>query len=210
MAAHPELLDAWRPIAQDFDIFFGLEAATNDGLAGLLKDTTVDRTVDAIRTARELRYGVTGNFVIDPDWTESDFERLWSFVESHELSGAGFTILTPLPGTTYFEEMRPRLRAVRWSQYDMHHLLWEPRLGAKRFFELYCETWRRSILNLSGHKSWWDWVRQVRARDVCFLTRLLIRTQHMMRPDAYLQEHRLAEPKSRMIRLGASRDPLAD
>jgi len=210
VAAHPELLEAWRPIAQDFDIFFGLEAATNDGLAGLLKDTTVDRTVDAIRTARDLRYGVTGNFVIDPDWTESDFERLWSFVETHELSRAGFTILTPLPGTTYFDEVRPRLRAVRWSQFDMHHLLWEPRLGAKRFFELYCETWRRSILNLSGHKSWRDWVRQVRARDVFFLTRMLIRTQHMMRPDAYLQEHLLAEPKSRMIRLGASRDPLAD
>ena len=53
----------------------------------------------------------------------------------HDLSRAGFTILTPLPGTAYFEEARPRLRAVKWSQYDMHHLLWEPRLGALRFFE---------------------------------------------------------------------------
>ena len=32
----------------------------------------------------------------------------------------------------------------------------------ERFFELYCETWRRSILNLSGHKSWRDWARQVK------------------------------------------------
>jgi radical SAM superfamily enzyme YgiQ (UPF0313 family) len=191
-AAHPELLEAWRPIAQDFDVFFGLEAATDEGLTGLVKDTTVDRTVDAVRIARELRYGVTGNFVIDPDWDEGDFERLWTFVERHDLGRAGFTILTPLPGTALFEEARPRLRAVRWSQYDMHHLLWEPRLGAARFFDLYCETWRRSILNLSGHKSWRDWARQVRARDVPFLTRMLLRTQRMMRPDAYLQEHKLA------------------
>ncbi len=162
VAAHPELLEAWRPIAQDFDIFFGLEAATNEALTGLVKDTTVDRTVDAIQVARELRYGVTGNFVIDPDWTELEFERLWSFVERHDLSRAGFTILTPLPGTSYFTEAQARIRAVNWSQYDMHHVLWEPRLGARRFFELYCETWRRSILNLGGQKSWLDWVRQVR------------------------------------------------
>jgi radical SAM superfamily enzyme YgiQ (UPF0313 family) len=194
VAAHPELLEAWRPLAQDFDVFFGLEAASDEGLNNLVKDTTVDRTADAVRVSRALRYGVTGNFVIDPDWTESDFERLWAFVETHDLSRAGFTILTPLPGTQFFEQSRPRLRAVRWSQYDMHHLLWEPRLGARRFFELYCETWRRSVLNLSGRKSWMDWARQVRTRDLPFLTRMLLRTQRMMRPDAYLGEHRLASP----------------
>jgi len=192
VAAHPELLEAWRPLAQDFDIFFGLEAATDDGLTQLVKDTTIDRTVDAVALAREHRYGVTGNFVIDPEWGEVDFERLWGFVERHDLSRAGFTILTPLPGTEYFEQMRSRLRAVRWAQYDMHHLLWEPRLGADRFFELYCETWRRSILNLGGRKSWLDWARQVRFRDVPALTRMLVRTQRMMRPEAYLAEHRLA------------------
>jgi hopanoid C-3 methylase len=193
-ASHPELLEAWRPIAQDFDIFFGLEAATNEGLTGLVKDTTIDRTVDAIGLARGLRYGVTGNFVIDPDWIEADFERLWSFVDRHELGRAGFTILTPLPGTAFFDDAQPRVRAVRWSQYDMHHVLWEPRLGAKRFFELYCETWRRSILNLAGKKSWRDWARQVRARDLPLLTRMLLRTQRMMRPEAYLCEHSLSEP----------------
>ena len=95
---------------------------------------------------------MTGNFVIDPAWTEADFERLWAFVERHRLFQAGFTILTPLPGTAYFEQMRRTLRARRWSQFDMHHLLWEPALGPRRFFELYCETWRRSVLNLKGRK----------------------------------------------------------
>jgi hypothetical protein len=158
-----------------------------------VKDTTVDRTVEAVAIARELGYGVTGNFVIDPDWNESDFERLWSFVAQHDLGRAGFTILTPLPGTAYFTQMQARLRAVKWAQYDMHHLLWEPRLGAERFFELYCETWHRSILNLKGHKTWGDWARQVRLRDLPFLTRMLLRTQHMMRPAAYLAEHRLGD-----------------
>jgi radical SAM superfamily enzyme YgiQ (UPF0313 family) len=192
VANQPDVIEAWRPLAQDFDIFFGLEAATDDGLTGLVKDTTIDRTVDAIRLARDLRYGVTGNFVIDPDWDESDFERLWGFIEAHDLGRAGFTILTPLPGTRFFAEMQPRLRAISWAQYDMHHLMWEPKVGAERFFELYCETWRRSILNLRGHKRWRDWVRQVRLRDVPLLTQMLLRTQRMMQPAAHLVEHRLA------------------
>ena len=191
VARHPELLEAWKPIAQDFDIFFGLEAATDQGLAQLTKDATVNLTAEAVATARHHRYGVTGNFVIDPDWTETDFEQLWAFVEQHQLSNAGFTLLTPLPGTAFYEEMRPRIRATAWSQYDMHHLLWEPRLGVERFFELYCETWRRSVLNLGGKKSWRQWAQQVRPRDVPRLTRMLLRTQRMMRPATYLQEHRL-------------------
>ena len=196
VANHPELLEAWRPLAQDFDIFFGLEAATNEGLSDLVKDTTVDRTVEAIGIAREFAYGVTGNFVVDLDAEEADFERLWDFVARHDLGRAGFTLLTPLPGTAFFEDMQPRLRAMSWSQYDMHHCLWEPKLGARRFFELYCETWRRSILNLGGHKSWWQWARQVHPKHVPFLTRMLWRTQRMMRPEEYLAEHRLAPVRS--------------
>ena len=83
VARHPELLEAWRPLAQDFDIFFGLEAATNEGLDGLMKDATVDRPRRASRWRGALDYGVTGNFVIDPAWSEADFERLWAFVERH-------------------------------------------------------------------------------------------------------------------------------
>ena len=196
---HPELLEAWRPIAKDFDIFFGLEAATDEGLDGLMKDATVDETQCGVEVAREHKYGVTGNFVIDPAWTEADFERLWAFVERHQLFQAGFTILTPLPGTAYFEEMRQKLRARRWSQFDMHHLLWEPALGPRRFFELYCETWRRSVLNLKGRKGLLQWMREVDLRNALFLIRALRRTQRMMNAGHYIDEYDLAPPAEAVV-----------
>jgi radical SAM superfamily enzyme YgiQ (UPF0313 family) len=192
VARHADLLEAWRPLARDFDIFFGLEAAKDRGLRGLMKDATVDHTVQGVAVARSLGYGVTGNFVIDPAWTEADFEHLWGFVERHRLFQAGFTILTPLPGTAYFDDMRPRLRARRWAHFDMHHLLWEPALAPERFFQLYCETWRRSILNLRGRKSLWRWLREVDLRNAPFLLRALARTQRMMDPAHYLAEYDLS------------------
>jgi radical SAM superfamily enzyme YgiQ (UPF0313 family) len=199
VASHPRLLEAWRPLAREFDIFFGLEAATDRGLADLTKDTTVSRTAEAVGVARALGFGVTGNFVIDPDWDEADFEALWTFVERHDLSRAGFTILTPLPGTKYFDESRDRIRAPEWSHFDMHHVLWEPRLGAQRFFELYCETWRRSVLNLKGQKKWWQWIGHTRVRDWPHIVSVLRRTQRMLDPEHYLREHRLAPIPERAV-----------
>ena len=210
-ARNAALLEAWRPVARDFDIFFGLEAATDDGLSGLVKDATIDQTAEGVAVARSLGYGVTGNFVIDPAWREADFERLWSFVDRHALFQAGFTILTPLPGTAYFEEMRAALRARQWAQFDMHHLLWEPALGAERFFELYCETWRRSVLNLRGRKSVWRWLQEVNPRDALFLLNALRRTQRMMDPRHYLEEYDLALTPRSGFDLGpdaAARGPL--
>ncbi len=201
----PELLEAWRPLAQDFDIFFGLESAGDQGLEQVDKDASIADTLEAARIARSLRYGVTGNFVVDPDWDASDFARLWDFVADHGFHRAGYSILTPLPGTAYFRELASRLAGQPWFKYDMHHVLWEPRLGTRRFFELYAETWRRSILNLQGEKSWWQWARQVRPTQIPYLTRALLRTQRMMRPEAYLAENDIGEaerPATRRVRAG--------
>ena len=186
---HPELLAEWRPIAKDFDVFFGLEAATDSALRHVTKDATANQSVEAARIARELAYGVTGNFLVDPEWGEQDFRELWDFVATHGFQRAGYTILTPLPGTELFRRYEERLQGQPWFKFDMSHLLWEPRLGARRFFELYAETWRRSILNTAGEKSWIDWIRQVRPSQAPYLVRVLARTQRMMKPEAYLREH---------------------
>jgi radical SAM superfamily enzyme YgiQ (UPF0313 family) len=191
-----DLLEAWRPIAKDFDIFFGLEAASDSELARVVKDTGVAASIEAARISRELRYGVTGNFLVDPDWTEESFRELWDFVARHGFQRAGYTILTPLPGTELFSKLAPILEGQPWFKYDMHHVLWEPRLGAKRFFELYAETWRRSILNTSGEKRWIDWMRQIRPAQIPYLTRVLMRTQRMMKAEAYLAEHHACETRA--------------
>jgi radical SAM superfamily enzyme YgiQ (UPF0313 family) len=196
-----ELLEAWREVAERFDIFFGLEAATDQTLDRVNKDLSIQETVAAVELARSLRYGVTGNFLIDPNWAEEDFHNLWSFVEKHQLQRAGFTLLTPLPGTTLFAELSEILKGQPWFKYDMHHVLWEPKLGAERFFEMYAETWRRSVLNMQGNKKVWQWLSQVSLSNVPNLIRILLRTQRMMRPKEYLAEHFAGVRKKAIRRL---------
>jgi radical SAM superfamily enzyme YgiQ (UPF0313 family) len=206
VARSADLLEAWRPIAEDFDIFFGLEAASDAGLEGVTKDANVRQTLAAADVSRRLKYGVTGNFLVDPGWGEEDFQHLWSFVQEHGFQRAGYTILTPLPGTELHTKLAPALEGQPWFKYDMHHVLFEPKLGAARFFELYAETWRRSILNLGGEKTWMDWMRQVQPSKIPYLTRVLIRTQRMMNPAAYMAEHEIGVRAKPILSLPAA-DP---
>jgi hypothetical protein len=50
---HPELLEAWRPLAKDFDIFFGLEAASDAGLAGVVKTNPQHAWTSRMRKASQ-------------------------------------------------------------------------------------------------------------------------------------------------------------
>ena len=112
-----------------------------------------------MRVARESGFGVTGNFIIDPDFTEEDFE---AYGISSRLTSSFASVLPSSRRCRepYFEQSKAQLEVLDWNQYDLHHLLWKPRLPVERFFELYCETWRRTVLNAGGRKKWWQWLRQ--------------------------------------------------
>jgi hypothetical protein len=65
-----------------------------------------------------------------------------------------------------------------------------PRPGEN--FELYCATWRRSVLNLAGNKKWWNWLRGGYPLQIARLARILWRTQKLMYPKAYLDETKVS------------------
>lgn len=188
VARHPELLAAWNDVVDQLDVFFGFESPTNDGLDGLSKDSTTADIEEALRVCRELGVGPTGNFIVDPDWDEDGFQNLWDFTDRLQMKYLGFTILTPLPGTSYYDEVRSQIEDRDWAHFDMHHILWEPRLGRERFFELFAETWRRSALNTRGDRSVTDYLRQIRPSQIPFLVKVLLKTQRLFDAKAYLKE----------------------
>ena len=176
-------------MARQFDIFFGFEAPRDDQLTRLGKDMSYADAEAGIHAARSLDYGVTGNFLVDPDWDEADFEAMWAMVDRLRLDRSGYTILTPLPGTPLFDQLQSQLVERDWSRYDMHHILYEPRLGRRRFYELFVQSWRRNVLS-SGHswRRWVQWFRQLNFAQMAALARVLYHTQRMLRVNAYLSE----------------------
>jgi radical SAM superfamily enzyme YgiQ (UPF0313 family) len=189
VARSADVLEAWRPLSRDFDIFFGFEAATPARLEELDKDLDLVRVEEGVALARSLRFGVTGNFVIDPDWGQEDFEAMWAMVDRLDLRRAGYTVLTPLPGTPLYDRLEARLLERDWAKFDMHHVLYEPRLGRHRFFELFVASWRRNVLSPRHARAhWWKWLRQLRPVQAWTLLKVLWQTQRLLDVDAYLDD----------------------
>jgi hypothetical protein len=95
--------------------------------------------------------------------------------------------------------MRPPTRAPPGPHFDRPHHWWAPALGPHRFSELYCDTWRRSVLNLRGRKSVWQWMREVDPWNALFLMQALRRTQKMLDPQHYLAEYDLVPPAQSVV-----------
>ena len=188
IAKNPSLLEQWRPLAENIDLFCGFEAPTDAQLSSLNKDMTSDAIEEGVRVARHYGFGVTGNFVVDPDWDEGDFEKLWAMVDRLKLTRLGYTVLTPLPGTPLFTELQGRILERDWSKWDMHHVLYEPKLGRRRFFEHFVECWRRNVLGARHAGHWLRWLSGLNPGQVAVLGRVLWRTQRLLDVDAYLEE----------------------
>ncbi|MFO0550000.1 MAG: radical SAM protein [Polyangiaceae bacterium] len=196
VARHADLLEEWRPLANRIDIFFGLEAPSDDGLDNYSKDSSTAATREACKVARSMGYGITGNFMVDPNWDEAQFQQLWDFVAENQLWRAGYTIHTPLPGTKEWAHWESTVGHQPWAKWDMHHLLWQPKLGTRRFFELFAETWRRSVLNMGNQdagKRMWNWFKQLEIDQIPQLVKVMLQTQRIMNAKAYEKEHQQFE-----------------
>jgi len=111
-------------------LYMGLESVNPHTLQEYNKKQTVEQIVEAIQVLR--RYGILahGMFVFgaDEDTVESLRETA-DFAIRHDISTVQFMILTPLPGTRYFEALREqgRIFDLDWSRYDAHHTVFFPK-----------------------------------------------------------------------------------
>ncbi|NTV98721.1 MAG: B12-binding domain-containing radical SAM protein [Chlorobiaceae bacterium] len=103
-------------------------------------------------------------FGFDDD-NEKSFQATYDFIMQNRIEFPVFSLVTPFPGTPYFEEMKPRLRHFDWSRYDTYHYMFEPRKiqGEKlleNFVKLQKEVYKGSsiIRRMQGKPLNWVWL----------------------------------------------------
>jgi bacteriochlorophyllide d C-12(1)-methyltransferase len=103
-------------------------------------------------------------FGFDND-TEESFQLTYDFIMKNRIEFPVFSLVTPFPGTPYFDEMKPRIRHFDWDKYDTYHYMFEPNKmsGEKmleKFVKLQQEVYKgRAIMQrMQGKPLNWVWL----------------------------------------------------
>jgi len=112
-------------------VYIGFESVNPRSLDGMKKKQTVADLVRAARVLRRHKINIHGMFVLgfdQDDWPS--VKETVKFAKRSRLSTTQFLILTPLPGSEFYEKMAATKRLLfrDWSLYDAHHVVFEPAL----------------------------------------------------------------------------------
>ena len=143
VCAYPELLELAARAGVKVAIM-GFEATTDEELEKYGKNTTVANTVKAIDTLHSVGIWCAGNYIIDPNYDEKDFERTAKFIDDHPVLFAGFTVMTPFPGTPQYEEMKDRIIIKDLDYYNLVNAVVKTKLPEDDFYNKIVELYKLS------------------------------------------------------------------
>ena len=133
---HPELFALWKQAGLD-TLFVGLESVDNTRLAAYNKSNGTQNNLEAVQILRELGINLHAAFIVDPDFTEADFDRLEKEIYAVSPAEIAFTVLTPTPGSALWHQSDKKFLIDPYLYSDCFHTFKAPRLPLKRFYHRY-------------------------------------------------------------------------
>ena len=148
-----------------FIVFVGLESINPATLKAYNKSQTVEGIKDCVNNFHSFGIKVHGMFVFGSE--EDHYQVIRDTVKVSrqlDLDSLQYLILTPIPGTPFYQEMEAQNRIIcrDWSQYDGHHTVFTPRQFTP--YELQMETNRA----MKKFYSWTSVFKRLIARDLFF------------------------------------------
>ncbi|MCU0917602.1 MAG: B12-binding domain-containing radical SAM protein [Planctomycetes bacterium] len=142
---HPELVEKWVNIGL-YAVLLGLEGGNDKMLKDVNKSCSLQTNDQAIRILQHNGVIIWGAFIVDPVWTDDDFQQLRDYVSRREITHAQFTILTPLPGTQLYRDRREELLTDDYACFDTLHAVLSTRLPRERFYQNFADLYRQRNL----------------------------------------------------------------
>lgn len=146
---NPDLIDLAAKAGCEW-LYIGIESINNKSLNSVNKNfNKVDEYEEFF--ARLKKAGIVPYasiiFGLDHD-TPDQFKLTLDFLNKNKVGFAAFFILTPLPGTEMFDEMKieKRILTKNWAKYDGTNVVFQPKnLTQKELYENYWETYQKFL-----------------------------------------------------------------
>ncbi|MCE5199355.1 MAG: radical SAM protein [Armatimonadota bacterium] len=124
-------------------LYIGFESVNPATLTEYNKRQSIEEMAEAVRILHEHGIMAHGMFVFGAEQDDSaSLRNTLKFALKYSVDTVQFMILTPLPGTPYFEnlEKQDRLLTRDWQLYDGQHVVYQPSKMSP--YELQKETFR--------------------------------------------------------------------
>lgn len=123
-------------------IAFGIETNNNEALTRYNKDNTGDNNTMAIKLVHQYGMMVRANFIIEQDFGINDFQNILNIVNKYDIEFPTFQILTPLPGTQFYNEMSDKLITHNLDLFDLSHSVLPTKLPIEVFHDEFKNLFR--------------------------------------------------------------------
>jgi len=122
-------------------VICGFESFRDEELKKYHKDSpAVDNQV-AVKIFEENGIMVRGNYVIPPDYSLNDFEALSEYADRNRVVYAGYTVLTPMPGTVYYQQVRNQIIDHNYRKYNFFNSVMTTTLPHDEFHRRIGSLW---------------------------------------------------------------------
>jgi radical SAM superfamily enzyme YgiQ (UPF0313 family) len=139
----PDLITLWREAGLGLALI-GFEAFRDEDLGRIRKGTTRATNEKAMHILKDNGVEIAAYFLVHPDFKREDFRALSTYVESMDLREPVFTVLTPFPGTVFYEEQVERLTTDNPEKFDLMHAVLPTRLPLERFQAEFADLYWRA------------------------------------------------------------------
>jgi len=144
IAKHPELIELWKDIGLE-RVFVGLEFFRDDDLKYIKKGSTVRNNEEAVGILQSLGVEIYASFIVRPDFSRDDFREFRRYCRNLGLNFATFSVLTPLPGTDFYEEVKDMLITHNHDCFDFLHTLIPTALPLREFYREMYYLYKKAI-----------------------------------------------------------------
>jgi radical SAM superfamily enzyme YgiQ (UPF0313 family) len=144
-------------------VYIGMESVNPDSLKSMKKQQTVEQMAQAMKILRQEHIRVHGMFVYgfdDDNW--QTVKETVRFAIKTKCSSTQFMILTPLPGSEFYDQMirEKRIRFHDWTLYDAQHAVFEPKkisLDELQRAQIFSHSKFYSLLQVVKHALSFEW-----------------------------------------------------
>jgi len=132
-----------------FLVMTGLESLNRQTLRRIGKKVDEGVNEQAIAVLEELGINMSAGFLVEPGFTEDDFEMIDRYIDEHpSILLAEFTPMTPFPGTPLYKKLHRDLLTEDRQVYDLQHFLTGTVMPPKMLYALMMKSYIRLVIRV--------------------------------------------------------------